>query len=59
METSTIFVLVTDKAYFKKTQVTINDLRTIGAWTGEIVLITIDFILNELDENYKQQNNII
>ena len=59
METSTIFVLVTDKAYFYKTRVTINDLRTAGMWTGEIALITIDFNLDELDENYKQQNNIL
>ena len=56
METSTIFVLVTDKSYFYKTKVTINDLRTAGNWTKEIALITIDFNLDELDENYKKQN---
>jgi len=59
METSTIFTMVTDKAYFYKTHVTINDLRRVGMWTGEIALITIDFDLDELDKNYKQQNNII
>ena len=56
MENSTVFVLVTDKSYFYKTYVTINDLRTAGMWAGEIAIITIDF---DLDENYKQQNNII
>ena len=59
METYTIFVLVTDKAYFYKTKVTINDLRTAGKWTREIALITIDFNLDELDENYKNENNIL
>ena len=56
MENSTIFVLVTDKSYLYKTYVTINDLRTAGKWKGEIAIITIDF---DLDENYKQENNII
>ena len=43
MENSTVFVLVTDKSYFYKTYVTINDLRTAGMWAGEIAIITIDF----------------
>ena len=56
MEASTIFVLVTDRCYFNKTQVTINDLRTIGSWKGEIALITIDF---DLDQEITEQYNII
>jgi hypothetical protein len=53
---NTVFVLVTDQSYFYKATVTINDLRTIGNWNGEIVLITIDF---DLDYNYKFSQNII
>jgi hypothetical protein len=53
---NTVFVLVTDKMYFNKACVTINDLKTIGNWRGDIVLITIDF---ELEENYKITQNII
>ena len=56
MKEKTVFVLVTDEAYFYKASVTINDLRTIGNWHGDIVLITIDFAL---DDNYKLSQNII
>ena len=56
MEISTIFTLVTDKAYFYKSQITINDLRTAGKWNGDVAVVTIDF---DLDDEYKQQNNII
>ena len=59
METNnnnTVFVLVTDQSYFYKATVTINDLRTIGNWNGEIVLITIDF---DLEESYKSSHNLI
>jgi hypothetical protein len=51
-----VFVLVTDKAYFYKATVTVNDLKTIGNWYGEIVMITIDF---DLEEHYKISQNII
>jgi len=53
---NTIFVLVTDKAYFNKATVTVNDLKTIGNWNGEIVMITIDF---DLENDYKISQNII
>jgi hypothetical protein len=53
---TTAFVLVTDINYFYKASVTINDLRSVGKWTGDIVLITIDF---NIDEQYKNDNNII
>jgi hypothetical protein len=52
----TIFVLVTDYAYFYKAHVTIHDLLTIGNWKGKIVLITIDF---DLDKNYEFYQYII
>jgi hypothetical protein len=55
MEISTIFVLITDISYFNKSRVTINDLRNVGKWTGDIALITIDF---DLDENYRLTNNV-
>jgi hypothetical protein len=53
---TTAFVLVTDSNYFYKASVTVNDLRTVGKWFGDLVLITIDF---NLDERYKIDNNII
>jgi hypothetical protein len=52
----TVFVLVSDYEYFWKATVTINDLKTIGNWNGDLVLITINF---NLDEQYKIENNII
>jgi hypothetical protein len=51
----TVFALVTDSAYFWKAIVTIDDLRRIGKWTGDLVVITIDF---ELNEEYKNEQNI-
>jgi hypothetical protein len=53
---STTFVLVTDQTYCNKAIVTINDLRTVGNWHGDIVIITIDF---DLEEAYKSHQNFI
>jgi hypothetical protein len=53
---NTVFVLVTDERYFNKADVTINDLKTTGNWHGDVVLITIDF---DLEETYKSSQNII
>lgn len=53
---NTVFVLVTDRAYMYKASVTINDLRTVGKWRGDVVLISIDF---DLHEEYKTSKNII
>jgi hypothetical protein len=53
---NTVFVLITDKCYYHKAIVTIRDVRTVGCWTGEIVLITIDF---ELDEHVKREFHLI
>jgi hypothetical protein len=55
MEDNTIFVLITDEKYFYKAKVTINDLRTLGNWRNNIILITIDF---DLEDDYKLYNNI-
>jgi hypothetical protein len=52
----TVFVLATNAQYFTKACATINDLRTIGNWHEDIVLITIGF---HLEDEYKSMNNII
>jgi len=52
---STVFVLVSDATYFNKAKRTIVDLRSKGNWQGDIVLITIDFILHA---NFKDFYNI-
>jgi hypothetical protein len=52
----TTFVLVTDQGYFNRAKRTITDLRSRGNWKGDIVLITIDFDLNN---NFKDYYNII
>ena len=52
----TVFALVTDLNYFNKAKRTIVDLRTRGKWNGDIVLVTIDFNLNE---NFKEFYNVI
>lgn len=46
----TAFVLVTDQDYFHKATRTIMDIRGVGNWKGEIVIITLDF---DLTEDYK------
>jgi hypothetical protein len=53
--TNTVFVLISDIKYFNNVKRTIIDLRSVGNWKGEIVLITIDFILNQ---NFKDFYNI-
>ena len=52
----TVFTMVTDLNYFNKAKRTIIDLRTKGNWKGQIVLITIDFDINE---NFKDFYDII
>jgi hypothetical protein len=52
----TVFALITDQLYYYKAIATITDLRTIGCWDGDIVLITIDFDLND---TIKHDLNII
>ena len=52
----TAFVLISDLLYFNKAKRTIIDLRSKGNWRGDIVLITIDFNLNN---NFKDFYGII
>jgi hypothetical protein len=52
----TVFTLVTDFSYFHKAKRTIIDLRSKGNWSGQIVLVTIDFNLNS---NFKDFYNVI
>lgn len=52
----TVFVLLTDLQYFNRAKRTIIDLRSKGNWNGEIILITLDFSLNN---NFKEFYNII
>ena len=54
--TKTTFVLVTDEAYFPRAKRTIFDLRSKGNWSGNIVVITINFDLNN---NFKDYYDII
>jgi len=54
--TKTVCVLITDIKYFEKAKVTIRDLRSVGKWQGDLVLITIDCQINE---HYKNEENII
>jgi lipopolysaccharide biosynthesis glycosyltransferase len=48
----TAVVLITDKNYFHKAHQTIIDIRTRGKWCDTIVLITIDFDLNQNIKDY-------
>ena len=56
IQKDTVFVLITDENYFNKAKRTIIDLRCKGNWSKDIVLITIDFKLND---NIKDFYNII
>lgn len=53
---STVFVTLCDKKYFERAIKTIKLLRTFGEWKGIIVLITIDF---DLDDQIKVEYNLI
>jgi hypothetical protein len=53
---STVFVLITDEKYFAKAKRTIIDLRSIGQWTGDIVLIPVGF---SLPHNFRDYYRII
>lgn len=39
----TVFVTLCDRLYYPRALRTIRDIRTVGKWTGDIVLITVDF----------------
>lgn len=55
--TSTVFVSLTDKGYSPKALRTLDELRSKGEWTGDIVLICVDFDLPE--ENIQRLNLIV
>ena len=40
---STVVVTLTDQPYFHKCKRTLQDIRTRGEWTGDLVLITVGF----------------
>ena len=50
-----VFTLVTDLNYWNRAKRTIQELRGNGKWKGTIVLITIDF---ELDEEFKNTYSV-
>jgi hypothetical protein len=56
LKKESVFVIVTDNNYFNKAKRTIIDLRSKGNWSEDIVVITIDFKLNN---NFKNFYNII
>ena len=53
---NTCFVLICDNNYFHKLQVTIKDLKIFGKWSGDTVVITIDF---DLTDEFKNNYSII
>ena len=55
MGDKTAFVMISDENYFHKAKRTIMDLRSKGEWTGDLVLITINFKINQ---NFKDFYNI-
>jgi hypothetical protein len=40
---TTVFVVLCNELYFEKAQRTIKDVRTVGNWKGDLVLMTVDF----------------
>ena len=44
---STAFVTLCDERYLHKAILTIKDIRGVGQWTGDLVLITVGFTLPE------------
>jgi hypothetical protein len=53
---STVFVMITDEPYFLRAKRTIQDLRSIGQWKGDIVLIPLGF---QLPTNFKDYYRIV
>lgn len=47
---STVFVTFCDHAYFHKAKKTIYELRTLGKWKGDVVLMAIDFNPPQMDD---------
>jgi hypothetical protein len=53
---STAIVLVTDEGYFGKAMNTIRDIRGVGQWKGDLVVVCVDFKIS--DEIAKEYNII-
>ena len=43
----TVVVTLTDVGYFDRARVTVRDVRSRGQWTGDLVVISVGFCLNE------------
>lgn len=56
MDITTVFVLVTDEAYLYRTKKTIIDLRSMGQWHGDLVLINVG--INKINPNFLDFYNI-
>jgi len=53
---STVCVTLCDEPYFHKAIQTIRDIRTVGQWKGDLILITVGFTLaEELSKKYSIQ----
>ena len=52
---NTVFITLCDIKYYERARKTIHQLRSFGQWEGEIILITIDF---DLEEIFKKQYNV-
>ena len=40
---TTVFVLLCNEVYFERAKRTIKDVRTVGNWKGDVVLMTVDY----------------
>lgn len=56
MEDKTAFVTLCDTQYLTKAEQTISNLRTYGQWSGDIVLITVNF---SADKKFLEKYNVI
>jgi len=53
-------ILMTNKAYLKKAKFTLNKLRTVGRYNGDVVLLIGNDLKGEIDKyNVKNKNTII
>ncbi len=55
-EPSTVFVTLCDRGYFHKAKHTIHELRSNGQWSGDIVLIAVDFLP---EDDFLYEQNVI
>lgn len=56
-KTFTLFVLVSDLNYFNRAELTIQYLRSVGLWKGQILLITLDDL--NLSEDFKKKYTVM